>query len=64
MVRQQSYPVLAGQPVPISAANHLRYGVSTTPTLVLVDRAGVVRLYNPGRLTMEQLEPRIIQLLD
>ena len=64
MVRQQSYPVLAGQSVPISAANHLRYGVSTTPTLVLVDRAGVVRLYNPGRLTMEQLEPRIIQLLD
>jgi hypothetical protein len=56
--------VLAGQPVPMSEANHLRYGVSTTPTLVLVDRAGVIRLYNPGRLTMEQLEPKIVALLD
>jgi thiol-disulfide isomerase/thioredoxin len=63
-VRQQFYPVLAGQPVPVSEANHLRYGVSTTPTLVLVDRGGVIRLYNPGRLTMEQLEPRVAALLD
>jgi thiol-disulfide isomerase/thioredoxin len=63
-VRQQFYPVLAGQPVPMSEANHLRYGVSTTPTLVLVDRAGVIRLYNPGRLTMEQLEPKITALLN
>ena len=63
-VRQQFYPVLAGQPVPMSEANHLRYGVSTTPTLVLVDRAGIIRLYNPGRLTMEQLEPRIAALLE
>ena len=63
-VRQQFYPVLAGQPVPVSEANHLRYGVSTTPTLVLVDRAGVIRLYNPGRLTMEQLEPKIAELVN
>jgi thiol-disulfide isomerase/thioredoxin len=63
-VRQQYYPVLAGQPVPISEANHIRYGVSSTPTLVLVDRAGIVRLYNPGRLTMEQLEPRVTALLN
>ncbi|MDQ3439245.1 MAG: TlpA family protein disulfide reductase [Planctomycetota bacterium] len=62
-VRQQFYPVLAGQPVPVSEANHLRYGVSSTPTLVLVDRAGLIRMYNPGRLTMEQLEPRIKSLL-
>jgi thiol-disulfide isomerase/thioredoxin len=63
-VRQQFYPVLSGQPVPVSEANHLRYGVSSTPTLVLVDRAGIVRLYNPGRLTMEQLEPKITPLLN
>lgn len=62
-VRQQFYPVLAGQPVPVSEANHVRYGVSTTPTLVLVDRAGLVRLYNPGQLTLEQLEPRVQALL-
>jgi thiol-disulfide isomerase/thioredoxin len=63
-VRQQYYPVLAGQPVPVSEANHVRYGVSSTPTLVLVDRGGVIRLYNPGRLTMEQLEPKIQALLE
>ena len=62
-VRQQHYPVLAGQPVPVTEANHLRYGVSTTPTLVLLDRAGIVRLYNPGRLSMEQLEPRVRALV-
>jgi thiol-disulfide isomerase/thioredoxin len=62
-VQQDSYAMLSGQPLPVTAANHLRYGVSTTPTLVLVDRAGIVRLYNPGRLTLEQLEPRIRALL-
>jgi thiol-disulfide isomerase/thioredoxin len=63
-VRQQFYGDLAGEPIPVSAANHLRYGVSTTPTLVLVDRAGIVRLYNPGRLTLDQLEPRIRALVN
>lgn len=62
-VRRTHYPVLAGQSVPVSEANHLRFGVSTTPTLVLVDRAGIIRLYNPGKMTLEQLEPRIQQLL-
>ena len=56
-VRDASYGFLATQPVPVSEANHVRYGVSSTPTLVLVDRAGVVRLYHPGRMTEEELEP-------
>lgn len=62
-VRQASYPVLAGQAVPLSEANHMRFGVSTTPTLVLVDRAGVIRLYHPGRMTSEQLEPLVRSLV-
>jgi thiol-disulfide isomerase/thioredoxin len=62
-VRQQYYPDLAGKPIPISEANHRRYGVSTTPTLVLVDRAGIVRLYNPGKMTKEALDPHIQRLL-
>jgi hypothetical protein len=33
--------------------------VSTTPTLVVIDRAGNVSKYNPGRLSAEQLEPLI-----
>jgi len=56
-VRDSSYGFLANQPVPVSEANHIRYGVSSTPTLVLVDRAGAVRLYHPGRMTEEELEP-------
>jgi thiol-disulfide isomerase/thioredoxin len=63
-VRQTSYAVLAEQPIPLSAANHLRYGVSTTPTIVLVDRAGVIRLYHPGKMTQEALEPLVKRLIE
>jgi hypothetical protein len=48
----------------VSAANHQRYGVSSTPTLAIVDRSGVIRTYNPGRLTEADLEARITALLD
>jgi thiol-disulfide isomerase/thioredoxin/DsbC/DsbD-like thiol-disulfide interchange protein len=62
-VRQQYYPWLAPVPVPLGAANHERYGVSTTPTLVIVDRAGVVRSYHPGRMTEAELEAAVRPLL-
>jgi thiol-disulfide isomerase/thioredoxin len=62
-IRQTYYPVLLNQPVPIGEANHMRYGVSTTPTLVLVDRAGIIRLYHPGRMTWEELEPLVKSLV-
>jgi thiol-disulfide isomerase/thioredoxin len=41
--------------VPLSEKDFQTYGVSTTPTLVLIDRRGIVRLYNPGRISYEQL---------
>src|SRR5215469_11586191 len=44
-IRQHYYSALDGMPTPISAANFEAYGASTTPTLVLLDRAGIVRLY-------------------
>ena len=62
-VRDKYYPFLATQPVPMSVANHQRYGVSSTPTVVILDREGVVRLYNPGRLTEEELEAKLRPLL-
>jgi thiol-disulfide isomerase/thioredoxin len=62
-MRQTSYPFLADQPVPLSEVNHQRYGVSTTPTLVLLDRQNVVRMYHPGRMTEEELEAEIRKLL-
>ena len=50
-------------PVPLSAENFVAFGVSTTPTLVLVDRGGVVRLYHPGEMQRDELARRIEALL-
>ena len=49
--------------VPISDEDFRNYGASTTPTVVLVDRKGIVRLYHPGRMTEEELEPRVKEIL-
>ena len=62
-VRDKYYPFLAEVPVPVSVANHERYGVSSTPTVVILDRQGVIRLYHPGRLTEEELETELRPLL-
>ena len=62
-VRDTHYGFLANLPVPVSVANHQRYGVSSTPTVVIVDRQGIVRLYHPGRLTEEELESQLRPLL-
>src|SRR4051794_39042399 len=62
-IRDQYYPWLADVPTPLSATTHQRYGVSSTPTLAILDRDGIVRTYNPGRLTEAELESRITPLL-
>lgn len=56
-------PLLGTVPVPLSADNFVNFGVSTTPTLVLVDRKGTVRLYHPGEMTESDLAERIKALL-
>jgi thiol-disulfide isomerase/thioredoxin len=58
-IRSTHYGFLAENAVPLSEANHLRYGVSTTPTLVLVDRQGTVRLYHPGAMAESDLDPLV-----
>ena len=62
-VRDEYYPFLRNEAVPVSEVNHKRYGVSSTPTLALVDRQGIVRLYHPGQMTEEELEAAIRDLL-
>jgi thiol-disulfide isomerase/thioredoxin len=62
-VRRQYYAELTAVPVPLSAANFRTYGASTTPTLVLIDRAGVVRMYHPGVLSEADLSARIRPLM-
>ena len=58
------YPIPSWMGVPISADNFLNFGVSTTPTLVLVDRDGIVQRYNPGDLSQEALAALIVPLLE
>jgi thiol-disulfide isomerase/thioredoxin len=48
---------------PVSEENFKVYGVSSTPTLVLLDKQGVVRMYHPGRMPYEELAPKIAELL-
>jgi thiol-disulfide isomerase/thioredoxin len=62
-VRDTYYGFLTDLPVPVSEANHKLYGVSSTPTIVVVDRQGIVRLYHPGRMTKEELEQQLRPLL-
>jgi thiol-disulfide isomerase/thioredoxin len=62
-IRQKYYGALPDMPVPVSEENFRVWGSSTTPTLVLVDRGGIVRMYHPGNLTYEELQPRVQALL-
>ena len=62
-VRDEYYAFLRNEGVPLSETIHKRYGVAATPTLVLVDREGIVRLYHPGRMTEEDLEAAVRRLL-
>ena len=61
-IRGQFYGTLP-MAVPISAANFLAYGASTTPTIVLIDAAGVVRFYHPGALPEAELAARIDKVM-
>lgn len=49
--------------VPVNNESFASYGSSTTPTIVLVDRQGVVRLYHPGQMTRAELEPHVKSLV-
>lgn len=58
-VRRTAYGGLKDMPVPVSEANFRRYGASTTPTLTLIGRTGIVRMYHPGEMTYEELAARV-----
>jgi len=53
------YAGLGQVEIPLSEANFARFGVSTTPTMVVVDEQGIVRLYNPGNASYEVLASKI-----
>ena len=54
-VRQRYYASLPDMPVPLSQQNFNTYGASTTPTLVILNRAGQVATYHPGAMPYEDL---------
>ncbi len=58
-VRRRFYSGLLDMPVPISKYNFEVYGASTTPTLVLLDRAGKVAWYHPGAVPYAELRGEI-----
>lgn len=60
---RESYPGLEGVPIVVDTETMVRYGASATPTYVLVDRMGIVRLYAPTRVAESELARRIEELL-
>lgn len=62
-VYQRYYSNIPNVQVPVDSGNFQRFGASTTPTIVLVDRQGIVRLYNPGVMEEAQLRAAIVPLL-
>jgi thiol-disulfide isomerase/thioredoxin len=62
-VRRQFYGALEGMPAPISAPAFLAYGASTTPTVVLIDRTGIVRYYHPGAASEAELAAQVRQVM-
>jgi peroxiredoxin len=62
-VRDEYYPFLRRVAVPVSDANYTAFGITAVPTLVLIDRQGIVRLYRQGRMTEEELDTAIASIL-
>ena len=62
-IRHKYYLDLIDVPAPISEENSKLYGASTTPTLVLVDRHGIVRMYHPGRMPIDELRAEVRKVL-
>jgi thiol-disulfide isomerase/thioredoxin len=60
---QRIYTDLGPTPVVISAASMERYGGSSTPTFVFIDRAGIVRGYTPTRLTEAELAREVAKIV-
>jgi thioredoxin-related protein len=58
-VRQRHYSALADMPAPVSEDNFKTYGASSTPTLVLLDTKGAVRMYHPGAMPYADLAAQV-----
>ena len=57
------YSDVGPAPVVFSTESMIRYGGSSTPTLVFIDRRGIVRRYSPTRMTEAELDRSVSELL-
>lgn len=57
------YALVGPVPNVISTASMERYGGSSTPTFVFLDRAGIVRRYTPTRLTEAELDRSVEEIV-
>jgi thiol-disulfide isomerase/thioredoxin len=57
------YSMIPNAGVPLDERNFERFGVSTTPTIVLISRQGIVKLYYPGVMEEDALRAKIEPLL-
>jgi thiol-disulfide isomerase/thioredoxin len=55
-VRTRYYSSLPNMSVPLSKQNFDAYGASTTPTIVVLNRAGQVATYHPGAISYDDLK--------
>jgi thiol-disulfide isomerase/thioredoxin len=62
-IRQKFYSQIVSAPAAVSEESFRNYGVSTTPTLTMVDRHGIVRVYHPGAMTQPELRAAVQNLL-
>jgi thiol-disulfide isomerase/thioredoxin len=62
-IRNEYYPWMKSVSAPVSNDVYDKYGVSTTPTYVMIDRDGNVSTYLPGQPTVEELEPLIRKII-
>lgn len=61
-VRRTYYSGLIDSPAVVNEENFRVWGASTTPTLALVDRTGIVRMYHPGAVPYAQLRAQVARL--
>ncbi len=62
-VRAAAYAAVRNMPAPVDEECFRTYGASTVPTLVLIDRGGIVRFYHPGQMTYDELLPHIQEVM-
>ena len=62
-IRNRFYAPMAGFAAPLSNTIFETYGCSSTPTLALIDKQGIVRWYHPGTATEAELAREIEAVL-